>query len=102
MKLFDLSGRVAIVTGGSRGIGRATCIALASHGAYVVVNYANNESAAAETLAAMRQAGGDGEIVKFDVADADAVASAVDEVAKRKGGLHIAVSNAGIAIDGLL
>jgi 3-oxoacyl-[acyl-carrier protein] reductase len=102
MKLFDLSGRVALVTGGSRGIGRATCVALASQGAYVAVNYHSNEAAAAETLAAVRAAGGDGEVMRFDVANGEAVTTAVDDLAKRKGGFHIAVANAGVAIDGLL
>jgi 3-oxoacyl-[acyl-carrier protein] reductase len=102
MKLFDLSGKVALVTGGSRGIGRATCVALAHQGAYVAVNYVSNEKAASETLAMVRAAGGDGEIIGFDVASSDAVTRAVDDLAKRKGGLHIAVANAGIAIDGLL
>lgn len=102
MKLFDLSGKVAIVTGGSRGIGRATCIALAKQGAYVAINYISNEAAAMETLAQVRSVGGDGEIMQFDVANADAVTRAVDDLGRRKGGLHIAVANAGIAIDGLL
>lgn len=102
MKLFDLSGKVAIVTGGSRGIGRATCVALAQQGAYVAINYASNEAAATETLDLVRKAGSDGETMKFDVSDSEAVASAVDDLQKRKAGLHIAVANAGIAIDGLL
>src|SRR5690349_16851471 len=74
----------------------------ARDGAYVAVNYVANEAAAVETLASIRAAGGDGEVVRFDVADAAAVTAAVDELAKRKGGLHIAVANAGVAIDGLL
>jgi 3-oxoacyl-[acyl-carrier protein] reductase len=102
MKLFDLTGKVAIVTGGSRGIGRASCLALAQQGAYVAINYASNEAAAAETLELVRKAGSDGETIKFDVADGEAVANAVDDLQKRKSGLHIAVANAGIAIDGLL
>lgn len=102
MKPFDLTGKIALVTGGSRGIGRATCVALAAQGAYVGINYVSNEAAAFETLARVRAAGGDGEVIKFDVADADAVAKAVDDLAKRKGGLHVAVANAGIAIDALL
>jgi 3-oxoacyl-[acyl-carrier protein] reductase len=68
----------------------------------VAVNYVSNEAAAQEALAAVKAAGGDGEVVRFDVADGDAVAAAVDELAKRKGGLHVVVANAGIAIDGLL
>ena len=71
--MFDLSGRVALVTGASRGIGRATAVALASQGAWVAVNYATNAAAAEETLAAMRAAGGDGELLPFDVSDASEV-----------------------------
>lgn len=102
MKLFDLTGKIAIVTGGSRGIGRASSIALAQQGAYVAINYASNEAAAAETLDLVRKAGSDGEIVKFDVSDMEAVSNAVEDLHKRKGAVHIAVANAGIALDGLL
>ncbi|MEI8256056.1 MAG: 3-oxoacyl-ACP reductase FabG [Deltaproteobacteria bacterium] len=102
MGLFDLTGRTAIVTGGSRGIGRACCLALAQQGAYVAINYASNDAAAAETLEKVRAAGGEGELMKFDAADAEAVTKAVDDLHKRRGALHIAVANAGIAIDKLL
>ncbi len=100
--MFDLQGRVAIVTGASRGIGRAIAVTLARQGAWVGVNYARNAQAAEETLAAMRAAGGDGELLPFDVSDSAAVTEAVDGLAARRGGLHIAVANAGIAVDGLL
>jgi 3-oxoacyl-[acyl-carrier protein] reductase len=100
--MFDLSGRVALVTGGSRGIGRATCVALAKRGAYVAINYQSNEAAANETLALVREAGSDGELLPFDAADSAAITKAVDDLAARKKGLHIAVANAGITRDGLL
>ncbi len=100
--MFDLSDKVALVTGGSRGIGRAIAHALAGAGAHVVVNYRGNEAAALETLSAIEAAGGKGEILQFDVADADAVQAAVAGVAKRLGRLDILVNNAGIAIDQLL
>lgn len=100
--MFDLNDKIALVTGGSRGIGRAICIALAKAGAKVVVNYAGNEAAAAETLAAVREAGSDGEILRFDVSDPEATDAAIGDVVKRHGGLHILVNNAGISIDQLL
>lgn len=100
--MFDLSGKVALVTGGSRGIGRAVCVALAKAGARVIVNYAGNEAAAAETLKLVREAGSDGELLRFDVSDPEAVDAAIADAAKRHEGLHILVNNAGIAIDQLL
>jgi 3-oxoacyl-[acyl-carrier protein] reductase len=100
--MFDLSGRVAIVTGGSRGIGRAIAVALARQGAYVAVNYASNRDAAESCLAELRAAGGDGEVLGFDVTDSAAVTAAVEGLKERKGQLHIAVANAGVAVDNLL
>ena len=100
--MFDLSEKVAIVTGGSRGIGRAVCVALGAAGARVVVNYQGNEAAAAETLKLVRDAGGDGEIKRFDVSKEEEARSAVEEVAKSAGRLDILVNNAGISRDNLL
>lgn len=100
--MFSLRDKVALVTGGSRGIGRAICVALARRGAYVVVNYAGNESAAAETLALVRDSGGDGETARFDVASADACEGAIDDLVRRRGRIDVLVSNAGIALDQLL
>ena len=100
--MFDLTSKVALVTGGSRGIGRAVCVALAKAGARVIVNYAGNEAAAAETLKLVREAGSDGELLRFDVSDPEAVDAAIAAAAKRHEGLHILVNNAGIAIDQLL
>lgn len=100
--MFRLDDKVAIVTGGSRGIGRATCDALARLGATVVINYASNEEEAQRTLAAVKAAGGRGECVGFDVADTKACEDAIAEIAKRLGRLDILVANAGIAVDGLL
>ncbi len=100
--MFSLSDKVAIVTGGSRGIGRAICVALARAGAKVVVNYAGNEEAAAETLRLVREAGSDGELARFDVADPEAVDQAISDVAKRYGRLDILVNNAGVALDQIL
>jgi 3-oxoacyl-[acyl-carrier protein] reductase len=100
--MFDLSGKVAIVTGGSRGIGRAAAGALAERGAHVVINYVSNETAAREAAEEIQNAGGKAEIVKFDVANTEECEKAISEVAKRLGRLDILVASAGIAIDGLL
>jgi 3-oxoacyl-[acyl-carrier protein] reductase len=100
--MFQLTGKVALVTGGSRGIGRACCEALAEHGATVVVNYVKGEAAAKEVADAIVAKGGKAEIAGFDVADTKAAEAAVEEIAKRHGRLDILVANAGISIDGLL
>lgn len=100
--MFNLEGKVALVTGGSRGIGRATAEALAAHGATVVLSYVQGEDKAREAAEAIAKAGGKAEIVGFDVGDAKAAEAAVEEVAKRHGRLDILVANAGISIDGLL
>jgi 3-oxoacyl-[acyl-carrier protein] reductase len=100
--MFKLDGKIALVTGGSRGIGRACCEALAEHGATVIVNYVKGEAAAREVADAIVSKGGKAEIVGFDVADAKATEAAMDEVIKRHGKLDILVANAGISIDGLL
>lgn len=100
--MFKLDGKVALVTGGSRGIGRACCEALAEHGATVVINYVKGEAQAKEVADAITAKGGKAEILGFDVADTKAAEAAVEDVAKRHGRLDVLVANAGIAIDGLL
>jgi len=102
LEMFDLSGKVALVTGGSRGIGRAAVLALAERGAHVVINYVSNEAAARDTALAVEQAGGKAELLQFDVANGEAAEKAISELAKRLGRLDILVNSAGIAIDGLL
>ena len=100
--LRTLEGKVALVTGGSRGIGRAIAIGLGRLGAKVVINYTANEAAANEAAAAVGAAGGSAVTKRFDVADAAAVDAAFKEVTAAEGGLHILVNNAGIAINTLV
>lgn len=97
-----LKDRVALVTGGSRGIGRAICEALGRRGATVAINYSSREDAAKETAALVEAAGGKAVTVGFDVSDSTAVTSEIKRVAKELGGLHILVNNAGVAINGLI
>jgi len=97
-----LAGQVAVVTGGSRGIGRAIAAALARAGAAVVVNYRENEVAAAETVRAIAAAGGIAEPVCFDVGDVGAVRAGLQGVVDRRGQLDILVNNAGFSVDTLL
>jgi 3-oxoacyl-[acyl-carrier protein] reductase len=97
----ELEGRVALVTGGSRGIGRAIGVALGKLGAKVVLNYTSNEAAAAEAAAAVVAAGGAAITKRFDVADSAAVDAAFKEVVAAEGALHILVNNAGIAVNAL-
>jgi len=100
--MFKLDGKVALVTGGSRGIGRACCEALAEHGALVIVNYVKGEAQAREVADAIVAKGGKAEILGFDVGDMKATEAAIEDIAKRHGRLDVVVANAGISIDGLL
>jgi 3-oxoacyl-[acyl-carrier protein] reductase len=97
-----LTGKVALVTGGSRGIGRAIALALAGRGAKVIVNYAARKDAADEVAAQIVAGGGQAAVSGFDVADADAVTAAIKAIGAEHGGLDILVNNAGVAINGLL
>jgi 3-oxoacyl-[acyl-carrier protein] reductase len=97
-----LKGAVALVTGGSRGIGRAISVALAARGATVVVNFQSREDAAMETVEACAAAGGTALPSRFDVSDRAQVTAAIDKVVADHGGLHVLVNNAGIAINGLM
>jgi len=96
-----LDGLTALVTGGSRGIGRAICVALARRGAKVIINYRSREEAAQETAKLVEEAGGSAVLAGFDVGDEAAVDAKIKELSAEHG-LHILVNNAGIAINGLL
>lgn len=100
--MFRLDGKVALVTGASRGIGRATAEALAEQGATVIVNFVRGESQAQEVAEGIVANGGKAEIAGFDVANTAACEEAIAAAAKRHGRLDIVVSNAGISIDGLI
>jgi len=96
---MSLAGKVAVVTGGSRGIGRAVCLRLAEMGAKVVINYVSRPDAAEETKAAITAKGGEWQ---FNVAEAAEVQEAFKKITAECGRIDILVCNAGITRDGLL
>jgi 3-oxoacyl-[acyl-carrier protein] reductase len=100
--MYGLNDRVAVVTGGYRGIGRALCVALGRSGAYVVAADVGDEAVGKETLAAVEAAGGKGELVRCDVTNSESVDAVFQEAHKRLGRLDILINNAGIARDQLL
>jgi 3-oxoacyl-[acyl-carrier protein] reductase len=97
-----LHGKVALVTGASRGIGRAIAVALGRRGAKVIINYASREDAAREAAKAVEDAGGQAALAGFDVASGPAVTDAIKGIGKEHGALDILVNNAGVAVNGLL
>jgi len=99
---MSLSGKIAVVTGGSRGIGRAICQRLAALGATVIVNYVSNPAAADETVQGIQSAGGKAEACQFNVAVADEIDAAFKKIIDAHGRVDILVNNAGITRDGLL
>ena len=97
-----LDGQVALVTGASRGIGRAIAEGLARAGATVMINFVQNQMAAEEVLEQIQAEGGQAGLCRFDVGDGDAVTTAVQEILERQGKIDILVNNAGMSIDTLL
>lgn len=91
--------RVAVVTGGGRGLGRAISLALAASGYWVVVNYKSNQEAAEQTLELIRSSGPGGELLPFDVTDAQAATSHLKGLISRFSQVEVLVNNAGIAAD---
>lgn len=96
--------KYALVTGGSRGIGRAICVKLASQGYHVLINYVANQAKAEETLALTKEAGTEGEIIKFDVANLAETQAAIEkwQDEHKDAYIDVLVNNAGVTGDSLL
>jgi len=99
---LTLKGQVALVTGGSRGIGKAIVLALGQRGAQVMVNYRENKVAAEESLHSLVSRGGSGELCAFDVVQEDQVEGAVKKIVDQHKKIDILVNNAGLTSDNLL
>jgi 3-oxoacyl-[acyl-carrier protein] reductase len=99
---MKLEGKKAIVTGGSRGIGKAIALLFAKEGADVLVNYHSNDAAAKETVAEIEKLGRKGVAVAADVADYKSAQNMVDECVKQLGGVDIVVNNAGVSKPSML
>jgi len=93
--------KVALVTGASKGIGQAICVELAKDGYRIVINYKSDEMGAVNTLEMVREAGSNGNIMKFDVSNFDETQTAVADILKQNGSIDALVNNAGITADGL-
>ena len=100
--MFELDGKVALVTGGSRGIGRAIALALAGRGAHVALNYVANEEAAQEVVGQIETGGGKALAIQGDVSRSEDAKRLIAEAQAEFGGLHILVNNAGLTQDNLL
>jgi len=99
---MSLKGKNALITGGSRGIGRAISIRLAAMGAHVYINYVSNPDAARETQKVIIDAGGSADILAFNVSDATQAQDTIKQLIKDTGAIDILVNNAGITRDGLM
>src|ERR1700744_3955248 len=99
---MSLTGEIALVTGGSRGIGRACALALAKAGAEVIVNYVSSPEKAEAVCEEIRKNGGHAQAVKFDIGNPEETQSAIEAILKEKKRIGILVNNAGITRDGLM
>ncbi|CEK31452.1 3-oxoacyl-ACP reductase [[Clostridium] sordellii] len=100
--MMDLNGKVALITGGSRGIGKAIAIKLASYKANIVINYTSNKEHALKVKEEIESYGVKSIVIKCDVSKSDEVNNMIEEVVKEFGQIDILVNNAGITRDGLL
>lgn len=98
----DLIDKIALITGGGRGIGRAICLELAARGTTVIVNYNRSAAAAAEVVAQIEAAGGIGKTMQADVSDAEQVAAMFKTIASEYGKIDILVNNAGMTRDNVI
>ncbi len=98
----DLIEKIALVTGGGRGIGRAICLELAARGATVIVNYNRSAAAAADVVAQIEAAGGIGKTMQADVSDAEQVAAMFKAITSEYGKIDILVNNAGMTRDNVI
>jgi 3-oxoacyl-[acyl-carrier protein] reductase len=99
---MSLEGQIGLVTGGSRGIGRAVVLALGRLGAHVIINHRSNQMAATETLHELVKRGGHGEVDQFDVSNESQIEEAIKKIVDHHKKIDILVNNAGVTSDNLL
>ena len=100
--MSNLEGKIALVTGGGRGIGRAICLELAARGATIIVNYNSSAAAAADVVAQIEKAGGAAQCVQADVSDTDQVTAMFKAIVSDFGTIDILVNNAGMTRDNVI
>src|SRR5512136_58541 len=96
-----IRGQAALVTGGSRGIGRAIALELSSAGYELIITYKSDDVSAEETVNMVRSKGGMGEKVRFDVSDSREAATSLEDILARHKNIRVLINNAGITADGL-